>query len=292
MQGTLPNTEKRPVAIKLIALLSIVRWYNILLTVIAQYLSAWVLMRSMPHAASILLSDFKLHAIVLASVFSIASGFIINNFYDFEKDLINRPGNTLFNKWISKRSTLNFYIVFNLISLLVAFSASLKIGLFFTGFIAALWVYSHKLQKLPFIKELAASVLSITCFFAVLLHYSRFYPYIFIYGAYYMSLVYSRELVKQFINYNGDLVLNIQSLPVSLGIEKAASFLGFVMLLSVLGGSGILLHDGLMPGNYFIAAALLLTVLNMFLLQHGQYPLINTLYKVLLVAGIFNILWM
>lgn len=292
MQGTLPHTEKRPLAIKLIALLSIVRWYNILLTAIAQYLSAWVLMRSMPDAASVLISDFKLHAIVLASVFSIASGFIINNFYDFEKDLINRPGNTLFNKWISKRSTLNFYITFNLISLLVAYSASVKIGLFFTGFIAALWVYSHKLQKLPFIKELAASVLSITCFFAVLLHYSRFYPYIFIYGAYYISLVYSRELVKQFINYNGDLALNIQSLPVSLGIDKAASFLGFVMLLSVLGGSGILLLNGLMPGNYFIAAAVLLTLLSMYLLQRGQYHLINTLYKMLLVAGIFNILWM
>lgn len=226
---------KKPLAFKLIALLSIVRWYNILLTIFAQYLSAFVLMRDDPQTLHDLIVDFKLHGIVLASVFSIAGGFIINNFYDYEKDLINRPQVTLFNKWVSKRRLLNFYIGFNIASLTIAFLSSFKIGIFFTVFIAALWLYSHKLQKMSFIKELAASVLSIACFFAVLLHFSRYYPFIFIYGAFYMSIIYSREIVKQFINYNGDLVLNVQSLPVSLGLEKARSFLGFVMVLSFSG---------------------------------------------------------
>lgn len=292
ISGPSPHTEKRPVAIKLIALLSIVRWYNILLTVFAQYLSAYVLMRGMPGSLTLLISDFKLHAIVVASIFSIASGFIINNFYDYEKDLINRPGNTLFNKWISKKSTLNFYILFNVISLLIAFSASFKIGLFFLAFIAALWIYSHKLQKLAFIKELAASVLSITCFFAVLMHYSRFYPFIFIYGAFYISLVYSRELVKQFINYTGDVALGIQSLPVTLGTDKAKSFLGFILLLSMLGGIGIVLHDGMLTRNYFILGAIALSGVSLYLLQKSAYKTINTLFKVLLVAGILNIVWM
>lgn len=292
MSGSLQTPVKKPLAIKFIALLSIVRWYNILLTVIAQYLSAYVLMKDMENTSWLLITDLKLHAIVIASVFSIAGGFIINNFYDFEKDLINRPEATLFNKWISKQSTLNFYIIFNIISILVAFSASLKIGLFFTGFIAALWIYSHKLQRMPFIKELAASVLSITCFFAVLLHYSKFYPYIFIYGAFYISLVYSRELVKQFINYNGDLVLNIQSMPVSLGVEKAKSFSVFIMLLSFLGGLGILFHDGFLLRNYFIVLTLSMILINMLLMQNGNFKTVNTIYKVLLVGGIINILWM
>lgn len=292
MSGSLQTPVKKPLAIKFIALLSIVRWYNILLTVIAQYLSAYVLMKDMENTSWLLITDLKLHAIVIASVFSIAGGFIINNFYDFEKDLINRPEATLFNKWISKQSTLNFYIIFNIISILVAFSASLKIGLFFTGFIAALWIYSHKLQRMPFIKELAASVLSITCFFAVLLHYSKFYPYIFIYGAFYISLVYSRELVKQFINYTGDLVLNIQSMPVSLGVEKAKSFSVFIMLLSFLGGLGILFHDGLLIRNYFIVLTLSMILIIMLLMQNGNFKIVNTIYKVLLVGGIINILWM
>jgi len=292
MAGSPAQDVKKPMAIKLIALLSIVRWYNILLTVFAQYLSAYVLLRDADHSLWLLFTDLKLHAIVLASVFSIAAGFIINNFYDFEKDLINRPEATLFNKWISKQSTLNFYILFNAISILVAFSASWKIGVFFLAFITALWVYSHKLQRTPFIKELAASVLSIACFFAVLLHYSRFYPYIFIYGAFYTSLVYSRELVKQFINYTGDLALGIQSLPVSLGPEKARAFSEFVMVLSLLGGLGILLHDGLILRNYYILFTILMVLVIILLMQQSRYRSVNTIYKILLIGGIVNILWM
>lgn len=283
---------KKPLAIKFIALLSIVRWYNILLTIVAQYLSAFVLMRDKPQTLNDLLVDFKLHGIVLASVFSIAGGFIINNFYDFERDLINRPKLTLFNKLVSKRRQLNLYIGFNIVALLIAFMASFKIGVFFFCFIAALWLYSHKLEKMPFIKELAASLLSIACFFAVLLHFSRYYPFIFIYGAFYMSLVYSREIVKQFINYNGDLVLGIQSLPVSLGTDKARAFLGFVMVLSFSGGAGILWHDGLMTRSYFILLALLLIVVSGILIQRNHYKAVNTIYKVLMVSGILNILLM
>ncbi len=283
---------KKPLAFKLIALLSIVRWYNILLTIFAQYLSAFVLMRDDPQTLHDLIVDFKLHGIVLASVFSIAGGFIINNFYDYEKDLINRPQVTLFNKWVSKRRLLNFYIGFNIASLTIAFLSSFKIGIFFSVFIAALWLYSHKLQKMSFIKELAASVLSIACFFAVLLHFSRYYPFIFIYGAFYMSIIYSREIVKQFINYNGDLVLNIQSLPVSLGLEKARSFLGFVMVLSFSGGAGIILHDGLSIRNYFILLALFVTALSGFLIHKNQFKAVNTMYKIIMVLGILNILLM
>ena len=292
MSGATHSKDKQPIAIKIIALLSIVRWYNILLTVFAEYLSAYVLMRADSNTFSLLLGDWKLHAIVVSSIFSIAGGFIINNFYDYEKDLINRPDSTLFNKSISKKTTLNFYIAFNVIAVLIACLASLKIGLFFIGFISALWVYSHKLQRLSFIKELAASALSITCFFAVLLHYSKFYPYIFIYGAFYISLVYGRELVKQFINFTGDKVLNIQSLPVSLGVDKAKSFLNFVIVLSVAGGLGILLNDGLMLRNYFILFTLFCLVSVLTLTKYNKYKSANAVYKVLLVAGIVNFLWM
>ena len=96
--------------------------------------------------------------------------------------MINKPEPTIFNRAVSKATSLNLYIICNLLALLIGYMASIKIGLFFTAFTALLWVYSHKLQRLAFIKELAASLLSVTCFFAVLLHYNRFYPYVFVYG--------------------------------------------------------------------------------------------------------------
>lgn len=293
MTGVAPPVRK-PFALKLIALLSIVRWYNILLTVFAQYLSAYVLLDHDNNGQGLhwMVRDLRLHAIVLASVFSIAGGFIINNFYDFEKDLINRPGTTLFNKWISRPSTLNYYIAFNAIAILVAFAASFRIGVFFTVFIISLWVYSHKLQRMPFIKELAAAILSITCFFAVLLHYSRFYPFIFVYGAFFMSLVYSRELVKQFINFNGDVALNIRSMPVTLGIDIARWFTSFIMVLSLLGGASILLYYNLESRIYYIALSVGIVTVCIFLLQRGRYKLVNSIYKVLIVLGVVNLFLM
>ncbi len=277
--------------LKFIALLSIVRWYNILLTVLAQYLSAYVLLEHDGAGIWGVVKDWKLHAIVLASVFSIAGGYIVNNFYDFEKDLINRPSTTLFNETVKRQTTLNFYLLFNTIATIVAFSASFKIGVFFVLFIMALWVYSHKVQRIPFIKEFAASILSITCFFAVMLHFSSFYPFAFIYGAFFMTLVYCRELVKQFINFTGDKALNIQSIPVSLGIDKAKSFTVFMMVLSFLSGLSILFYYGLEQRNYFILIAIITVASSMYLMQKNRFGTINTCYKILIVAGILNILW-
>ena len=76
--------------LKLFSLFSVVRGYNILIIVIAQYLAAIYIMA--PHLpARKVLFDPNLLMLVLASAAAIAGGYIINNFYDREKDLINRP---------------------------------------------------------------------------------------------------------------------------------------------------------------------------------------------------------
>lgn len=281
------SSNKLP--LKIVALFSVVRWYNILLTILAQYISAFVFLRHSQFPLSKILGDFKLHGIVLASVFSVAAGFIINNFYDFEKDLINRPKNTLFQRIISKKTSLNLYIIFNLIALTIAYISSFRIGIFFSFFTFSLWVYSHKFQKLFFIKELAASILSITCFFAVLLHYNIYYPFIFIYGAFFMTVVYIRELIKQFINFNGDKVLNIQSIPVVLGIEYAKSFIYFVFFISFLIGSGILFYDGILIRNAYIILVLNSLIINFYLIKNQQFKASNTFFKILIVLGILNL---
>jgi 4-hydroxybenzoate polyprenyltransferase len=287
---TSSSVKMNKLALKIVALFSVVRWYNILLTIIAQYISAFIFVRKAHLSYEHILLDFKLHGIVLASVFSIAAGFIINNFYDFEKDLINRPHNALFHRMISKKTTLNLYIIFNLMAVFIAFLSSFKIGVFFLFFIAALWIYSHKLQKISFVKELAASILSITCFFAVLLHYNQFYTFIFIYGAFFMSLVYSRELVKQFINYNGDVAIGVRSIPVVLGINLGKSFYYFVVAITMMIGLGILFYDGLEIRNLFILLVLISNLMTLFLVGIDKFKVVNTIYKILIILGIINLL--
>ena len=80
------------VLLKLLSLFSVVRGYNILVIVLAQYLTSIFIFA--PHISlRRILLDPNLFVIVLASTGVIAAGYIINKFYDKEKDLINRPQN-------------------------------------------------------------------------------------------------------------------------------------------------------------------------------------------------------
>ncbi len=278
--------------LKFIALLSTIRWYNILLTVVAQYFSAYAIGTKAGLSLYDIVSDYKLHCIVLSSVFCLSSGFIINNFYDFEKDLINRPKSTLFNRIISKNTTLNLYLIFNLIALIIAFLASFNIFLFFLFFTVALWFYSHKIQKLPFLKEFIASLLSVTSFFAILLHFSKFYPFIFVFGLFFMTIVYSRELIKQFINYKGDVAFTISSIPVILGLEKSIYFTYFIFSISVLlGVFTILIYTQYIVACYYIAASILAYIVSYYLVHKHYFKQTNLLFKIMLVAGIATILF-
>ena len=77
--------------------MGLVRWYNILVLTIALYLSAIYIFNQGSSPLQVL-SDWRLHAEVLALALFMMSGFIINAFYDVEKDLVNRPQQIFFEK--------------------------------------------------------------------------------------------------------------------------------------------------------------------------------------------------
>jgi len=86
------NTKKKqfneaPLYVKLISLLSVVRGYNILIIVIAQYLAAIFIFAPRLRLKDILL-NVELYFLVLATSCVIAAGYIINNFYDNKYPLI------------------------------------------------------------------------------------------------------------------------------------------------------------------------------------------------------------
>ena len=95
------NFQKRnSFYLKIIALLSTVRWKNILVTVFAQYLAFLFAFNTKDDLWNSLV-ETKVHLIIAATAFILAGGYIINNFYDLEKDIINRPHRTRFQNLIS-----------------------------------------------------------------------------------------------------------------------------------------------------------------------------------------------
>src|SRR5574343_655259 len=88
---------------KILRFFSVVRGYNIPVIALAQYLSAIFILAPEKRALDVIL-DLNLFLIVLASSLTIASGYIINNFYDAQKDLINRPKKSMLDRLVSQQT--------------------------------------------------------------------------------------------------------------------------------------------------------------------------------------------
>ncbi|MFY0645130.1 MAG: UbiA family prenyltransferase [Bacteroidia bacterium] len=219
--------------LKLAALLTIVKWKTVALTALAQYL-AFLFAFSNASELWHSLSEVKVHLIILATALFLAAGNIINNFYDAERDLINRPNKARFQHLVSKAFSLRFYMLLNAIGTLVAFYASWRIGIFFVVYGFALWFYSHKLSKLVLIREFAASLLAVTAFFSLLLYF-RMAPLTFlVYGFAIFLVVFSREVYKDIRSMKGDVILGYKTIVTQLGVVPSIRIFQVLMITSLL----------------------------------------------------------
>jgi len=286
------NYKRKKIVLKMLSLFSVVRGYNILVIVIAQYLtSIYILAPEKPFFK--VLFDPNLFVIVAASALAIASGYIINNFYDTPKDLINRPNKTLLDNLISQNTKLSVYFILNFLSVILASYISFRAVVFFSLYIFFIWFYSHKLKKYPFIGNLTASVLAITPFFAVFVYYQNFQMVVFVHATFLFLIISMRELVKDLENIKGDLAQNYHTIPVVYG-ENASkmmltmlSVLAFVPLLLLLTKFDI----GYMKYYFYLTTVLL--VLIMYLLWRSSrrfdYLLLHNILKFIIVVGAFCI---
>src|SRR5690606_13989702 len=132
------NRKNKLMLFKLLSLFSVVRGYNILMITLAHYLaSIYIFSRDIPLGR--LVFDLDLFLIVTAAALVIASGYIINNFYDAEKHLINKPTKSMLDRLVSQRFKLTTYFILNFLSVFVASYISFRAVLFFSAYIFVIW---------------------------------------------------------------------------------------------------------------------------------------------------------
>jgi len=285
--------KNKRLLLKLLSLFSVVRGYNILILVIAQYLtSAFILAPELPLRN--ILFDANLFFLILSSATIIASGYIINNFYDSEKDLINRPKKTMLDRFISQRTKLSVYFILNFASIFFASYVSFRAVVFFSIYIFMIWVYSYRFKKILFLGNLIASILAIIPFFVIFVYYKNFETVIFIHATFLYIMIVMRELVKDLENLKGDLILNYNTIPVVYG-EKWSKF--FLSILTILAVIPILLLTtkfdvGLMDYYFYVSLILLIFFLLFLYFSSAkwQYLLLHNILKLIIVAGVFSIL--
>lgn len=277
---------------KIISMFSVVRGYNIPIIALAQYLSAVFIFSPEKRALSVIL-DFNLFIIVIASSLTIASGYIINNFYDSKKDLINRPNKSLIDRLVSQRTKLQVYFTVNFIVALLAMLVSIKALIFFSAYIFLIWFYSHKLKKYPIIGNLTASSLAVLPFFAILLYYKNLYPQIFAHAAFLSLLILIREIIKDLENIKGDIANDYKTIPVKYGevfAKQTITLLTFLTIIPV-----YLLVETYDVGYMDIYFYVSLIILIFFLLllwkaeNKIQFLRLHNILKFLIVTGVFSI---
>jgi len=277
---------------KILSMFSVVRGYNIPIIVLAQYLSAIFILAPEKRALTVLL-DFNLFIIVIASCLTIASGYIINNFYDSKKDLINRPNKSKIDRLVSQQTKLQVYFTVNFIVALLALLVSFRAVLYFSIYIFLIWFYSHKLKKFPIIGNLTASLLAILPFFAILLYYKNLYPQIFAHATFLFLLILIREIIKDLENIKGDVANDYQTIPVKYGELFAKKIISLLTVLTII--PVYLLVDkydvGYMDIYFYVSLIVLLFFL--FYLWNSnskiQYLQLHVILKFIIVSGVFSI---
>ncbi|MDR3271922.1 MAG: UbiA family prenyltransferase [Flavobacteriaceae bacterium] len=226
-------TTRRFFLLKNLSLLFKVRIANIFMLVLSMYLSAVFLFDEKLEIINSL-KNIKLHGIVISSTFSAMAGYIINYFYDKDKDRIYRPISTVLQRFINDKSSLNFYIAFNIISLTVALFLSYRIFIFFLVYHFFIWFYSHKLSRIVIINNITCSILMTFPFLALFLFYENYAPYILFLALFLFIIILIRDICKDLHSSKYDALFGYKTLPNTLGIGITKMFLDILLFLLAL----------------------------------------------------------
>lgn len=217
--------------------LNLIRWKNLLMIALAQLLIKYALLE--PFGVDIALNGLGITLLICATVCIAAAGNIINDIYDVETDVINKPDKLIIGTSISEKTAYNLFIALNVIGVGIGFYLSHSIGKsgFFSIFVvisALLYIYASYLKGIILVGNIVVSIL-VACsilivglfeltpnltplnraiqltFFKILLDYALF--------AFSINLL--REVVKDIEDVDGDYKSGLNTLPIAIGRERA-----------------------------------------------------------------------
>ena len=284
-------SKRRLNALKVLALLSQIRWYNILLLLLGQYLAALYVFAD-KYARIPLFTDAGTHLSIWASALLLASGFLINTFYDLEADSINRPRQTSFERLVRKSTSLRVAGILLCSGLLMAFTVSWRALGYYGIYALLLWLYSHRLRNIPFIGHASAAVLGLMPFFGISIYHDFISLPTLAYGMLLGLALFSRELVKYLMGFKCDIIAGKVNAAVVYGTSKVQLVLVINTVLAWIPAyfTRPLFSEHATYG--IIALLLLLTLSNLITLRSINLRNLRWAhlgYKLVLVIGVLTI---
>jgi len=205
------------------------------------------------------LSTFQFALLVLSEVLIAAAGYIINDYFDVQLDIVNRPGKVVIGKEIKAQTAYFVYFALNTIAIIASFYISYKndfSGLFliFPVTIGILWFYSTAYKRQFLIGNLLVSLVIAFVPILVVLYeippvfkaYRDFltdnklsldivliWALMFAAFAFIVNLI--RELVKDLQDEEGDSAFGRDTMPIVWGVVTTRFVIAFLAFVVVLG---------------------------------------------------------
>lgn len=236
--------------------------------------------------------------VILATCFTAAAGYVINDIFDIEADEVNKPNRTFIPKIISLKNARLFYVCLMFSSTFFGFLTGWTIGFLCMAVNLLLYYYATDLKGTVLQGNLLVSFLSAaTIFIASRGSIIKLEGYFSEYAIFAFLVSMAREIVKDIEDMEGDKIQGYETFPIQYGIKQskwlAYSFIASVaiMLLYLI----VYSHPNLGFKIYAIACIYLPIFVIFYLIYTAnnkrQFHIAGNAIKILMVLGLLSVLF-
>ena len=270
----------------MIAFFKIIRWPNLLIIALVQYLIRFFIIESLgvPHV----LNHFYFFLGVLCSITLAAAGYIINDIYDVEADKANKPHRMVIDNGLSLSNAWTVYGALNVIAIISGYVVAGAAGfqslwLLPVVAIALLYLYAIDLKKRILLGNLLVSLLTALPVFLVALFdvlpaanaetAEIIQPIFYVISAYAAFAFYTnfiREIIKDAEDVEGDDQEGYRTLAIIMGRSSIRYILALLLVV-------LLCFTGAF--NAFLFQSDLIS--SLYLLLFVNLPILLTIWRVL-----------
>lgn len=260
---------------------------------------------------------FAVLLLIVATVFTAAGGYALNDYFDVKIDAINKPDKQIVGKLISRNTAAILHQVFTGIGtvagLITAFYLrSYTLGLIFIAVPGLLWFYSASYKRQFITGNFIVSLLSGLSVFVVALtaiaflkkEYGTFLLetpvpaeiYTWTGGFAFFSFLFTwiREIVKDMEDEKGDREFECRTLPIVLGISRTKLIIYFLIITANLAlyltNQFYVPFEGTFTFRYILIGITLPSVAFIYLIYTAKLPedyhSASTLLKIIMLTGL------
>jgi 4-hydroxybenzoate polyprenyltransferase len=238
-----------------VAFLKLIRWPNLVFIVLTQVLFFYCIIPFVYKGApATTLSPGIFYLLVTASVCIAAAGYIINDYFDLNIDLVNKPSKLIIEKYINRRWAIVLHLCLSFIGFSISAYVGYRLKNIYIPFcnllaIAGLWFYSTTFKRKLLFGNVLISLLTAWVILVITVAefnlnrgidartfiIPRLLKVSFLYAGFAFIISLIREVVKDMEDIEGDIKYKCETMPIVWGIPVSKVFAG-VWLVVLTGG--------------------------------------------------------